>query len=62
MAGEVSLVTESSLTAVTLVWLIAVGLQHVALQGFVFRKLGVTFVTEERTVFCKTDRIVINQD
>lgn len=53
VAGEVSLVAESSLTAVTLVWLITVGLQHVEFQGSVVSKLGVAFVTKESTIFCK---------
>lgn len=52
VAGEVALVAESGLTAVTLVWLVAVDLKHVLFQGFVVGKLGVAFVTEERTVFC----------
>ena len=52
VAGKVALVAESSLAAVTLVWLVAVYLKHVLFQRFVFGKLGVTFVTEECTVFC----------
>lgn len=51
VAGKVTLVAESSLTAVTLVWLVAVHLKHVLFQRFVFGKLGVTFITEESTVF-----------
>lgn len=52
MAGQVAFVSEGSLAAVTLVWLVAVHLKHVLLQSFVITKLGVTFVTEERSVFC----------
>lgn len=52
MAGEVALVAESSLAAVTLVWLVAVYLKHVLFQRFVFGELGVTLVTEECPVFC----------
>lgn len=52
VAGQVALVAESSLAAVALVWLVAVHLKHVLFQRFVFGELGVTFVTEERAVFC----------
>lgn len=52
MAGQVALVAESSLAAVALVWLVTVHLKHVLFQRFVFGELGVTFVTEERAVFC----------
>lgn len=52
VAGEVALVAKSSLAAVTLVWLVAVYLEHVLFQSFVVGKLGVAFVTEECTVLC----------
>lgn len=52
VAGKVALVAESSLAAVTLVWLVAVYLKHMLFQRFVFSELGVTFITEECTVFC----------
>lgn len=52
VAGEVALVAESGLAAVTLVRLVAVHLKHVLLQRFVLCKLGVAFVAEERSVFC----------
>lgn len=58
VAGEVALVAESSLAAVTLVWLVAVHLKHVLFQRFVLGKLGVTFVTEECPVFCSGDVMV----
>lgn len=57
VAGEVALVAESSLAAVTLVWLVAVYLKHVLFQRFVLRELRVTFVTEERAVFCSGEMI-----
>lgn len=56
VAREVALVAERSLTAVTLVWLVTVHLKHVLFQRFVFCKLRVTFVAEERPVFCFGDR------
>lgn len=52
VAGEVALVAESSLAAVTLVWLVAVHLKHVLFQRFILGKLGVTFVTKECTILC----------
>lgn len=52
VAGEVALVAESSLAAVTLVWLVAVHLKHVLFERFVFGELGVAFITEECPVFC----------
>lgn len=57
VAGKVALVAESSLAAVTLVWLVAVYLKHVLFQRFVFGKLRVTFITEERPVFCSREVI-----
>lgn len=57
MAGEVALVAESSLAAVTLVWLVAVHLKHMLLQRFIFSELGVTLVTEECTIFCSGEII-----
>lgn len=56
VAGQVALVAEGGLAAVALVWLVAVDLQHVLLQRLVLGKLGVTFVTEERPVFCSRQR------
>lgn len=56
MTGEVALVAESSLAAVALVRLVAVHPEHVLLQRLVLRKLGVTFVAEECTVFCRGKR------
>lgn len=58
VACKVSLVAESSLAAVTLVWLVAVHLEHVLFQRFVFGKLGVAFITEECTIFCSGEIIV----
>lgn len=55
VAGQVAFVSERGLTAVALVWLVAVYLEHVLFQRIVLRKLGVTFVTEERTVFCRRE-------
>lgn len=51
VAGKVAFVAESSLAAVALVWLIAVNLEHVLFQRFVFGEFGVAFVAEECTVF-----------
>ena len=53
VAGEVSLVTEGGLAAITLVWLVAVDLKRVPFQSVILRELRVTFITEESTVFCK---------
>lgn len=52
VAGEVALVAERGLAAVTLVRLVAVHLKHVLLQRFILCKLGVAFVAEECSVFC----------
>lgn len=52
VARKVPLVAESSLAAVTLVWLVAVHLKHVLFEGLVLGELGVTFIAEERPVFC----------
>lgn len=52
VAGQVALVAEGSLAAVTLVWLVAVHLGHVLLQGIFFRELGVTAVAEVDDAFC----------
>lgn len=60
VAGKVALVAESSLAAITLVWLVAVHLEHVLFQRFVLSKLGVTFITEECTVFCSGDATRVN--
>lgn len=51
VACEVPLVAESSLAAVTLVWLVTVHLKHVLFERFVLGKLGVTFIAEECPVF-----------
>lgn len=51
VAGEVALVAEGGLAAVTLVGLVAVHLEHVLLQRPVFSELGVALVTEECAVF-----------
>ena len=51
VAGQVSLVAEGSLAPVTLVWLVTVHLEHVALQSFLLCVLRVAFVTEESAVF-----------
>lgn len=52
VAGEVPLVAERSLAAVTLVWLVAVHLKHVLFEGLVLSKFRITFVAEERPVLC----------
>ena len=57
MAGEVSFVAENSLTAVALVRLVTVGLQHVEFQGSVVSELEVAFVTKERASFCKGEAL-----
>lgn len=56
VAGEVPLVAESSLAAVTLVWLVAVHLKHVLFEGLVLSKFGITFIAEERPVFCSGEK------
>lgn len=56
VARKVPLVAESSLAAVTLVWLVAVHLKHVLFEGFVLSKFGITFVAEERSVFCSGEK------
>lgn len=53
MTGKVALVAECCLAPVTFVWLVTVDLKHVAFQNLLFCKLGVAFVTEVCTVFCK---------
>lgn len=52
VASKVALVAESGLAAITLVRLVAVHLEHVLLQRFLLRKLGVAFVAEKCSVFC----------
>jgi len=50
VAGQVALVAEGGLAAVAAVGLVAVVLQHVALQGVRLGELGVALVAEERVV------------
>ena len=52
VAGQVALVAEGGLAAVTLVWLVAVHLRHVFFQGILLRELGVAPVAEVDVVFC----------
>lgn len=53
VAGQVALVAEGSLAAVTLVWLVTVDLDHVVFQGIFLYELGVTPVAEVGAVFCR---------
>ena len=46
VAGQVAFVAESCLTAVTLIWLVTVDLNHVLFQGIFVRELGVASVAE----------------
>ena len=52
VAGQVALVAEGGLAAVTLVGLVAVQLQHVLLQSVVLREARVALAAEERPVLC----------
>lgn len=52
VAGQVAFVAEGSLAAVTLVWLVAVDLDHVVFKGIFLYELGVTPITEVGVVFC----------
>ncbi len=62
VAGQVALVAEGSLAAVTLVWLVTVDLDHVVSQGVFLHELGVTPVAEICVVFCekKSNKINVN--
>lgn len=53
VAGQVALVAEGSLAAVTLVWLVTVDLGHVVFQGIFITELGVTTIAEVGVVFCQ---------
>lgn len=53
VAGQVALVTEGSLAAVALVWLVTVNLDHVVFKGVLLHKLRVTAVAEVGVVFCR---------
>lgn len=52
VAGQVALVAEGSLAAVTLVWLVTVDLDHVVFQRIFICELGVTTIAEVGVVFC----------
>lgn len=52
VAGEVALVAEGGLTAVTLVGFVTVGLQRVPLEGSLLRKAAVTLIAEEGPILC----------
>lgn len=56
VAGQVSLIAESSLTTVTLVWLVTVDLDHVVFKGIFLCELGVTTTTEKGVVCRKVKR------
>lgn len=58
VAGEVAFVAEGGLAAVTLVWLVAVRLQRVPLEGGLLRKTAVTFVAEEGAILTARIRIL----
>lgn len=51
VTGQVALVAEGSLAAVTLVWLVTVDLSHMVFQG-IFCEFGVTITAEVGVVFC----------
>lgn len=53
MAGQVALVAEGSLAAVTLVWLVAVDLGHVLFERIFIWELWVAPVADVTVVFCK---------
>lgn len=50
VAGQVALVAKGGLTVVTLVWLIAVHLDHVVFQRVFLHELGVVAVAEGAVV------------
>ena len=50
VAGQVPLVAEGGLAAVTLVGLVAVRLQHVVLQSLVLGEARVALAAEERSI------------
>ena len=52
VAGEVALVAEGGLAAVTLVGFVTVGLQRVPLEGSLLRKAAVTLIAEEGPILC----------
>lgn len=53
VAGEVALVAEGGLAAVTLVGFVAVGLQRVPLERGLLREAAVTLIAEEGPVLCQ---------
>lgn len=52
VAGEVALVAEGGLAAVTLVGFVTVRLQRVPLEGSLLRKAAVTLIAEEGPILC----------
>lgn len=55
MAGQVAFVAEGRLAAVTLVWLVAVNLDHVVFEGIFLHELGVTPIAEISVAFCRQE-------
>lgn len=53
VAGEVALVAEGGLAAVTLVGFVTVGLQRVPLEGGLLREAAVTLIAEEGPILCQ---------
>lgn len=53
VAGEVALVAEGGLAAVTLVGFVTVGLQRVPLEGGLLREAAVTLIAEEGPILCR---------
>lgn len=53
VAGQVSLVAEGGLAAVTLVWLVTVDLDHMVFQGIFLCEFGITTAAEEGVVCSK---------
>lgn len=56
VAGQVALVAEGGLTAVTLVGFVTVGLQRVPLERGLLREAAVTFIAEEGPILCRWGR------
>lgn len=53
VAGEVALVAEGGLAAITLVRFVTVGLQRVPLEGGLLREAAVTLIAEEGPILCQ---------
>ena len=58
VAGEVALVAEGGLAAITFVWFVTVRLQRVPLERGLLRETAVTFVAEEGPILTARIRIL----